>query len=57
MIERLQVRILAGVVGEFSSPELTLCADLFCVCSTRVLLQWHVKDLGHSAKCAGCRLH
>ena len=27
MIERVRVRILAGAVGEFSSPELTLCAD------------------------------
>ena len=26
MIERLLVRILAGAAGEFSSPELTLCA-------------------------------
>ena len=27
MIERLGVRIPAGAAGEFSSPELTLCAD------------------------------
>ena len=27
LIERLQVRIPAGAAGEFSSPELTLCAD------------------------------
>ena len=27
MIERLRVRIPTGVAGEFSSPELTLCAD------------------------------
>ena len=27
VIERLQVRIPAGAVGEFSSPGLTLCAD------------------------------
>ena len=27
MIERLRVRIPAGAAGEFSSPELTLCAD------------------------------
>ena len=29
MIEWLRVRILAGGVGEFSSPELTLCADFY----------------------------
>ena len=57
MIERLQVRIAAGVVGEFSSPELTLCADLFGVHFTPVLLQWQVKDPGHSAKSTGGRLH
>ena len=57
MIERLRVRILEGVAGEFSSPELTLCADLFGVRSTPVLPQWHVKDPGHSAKSAGGRLH
>ena len=27
VIERLQVRILAGAAGEFTSSELTLCAD------------------------------
>ena len=27
VIERLRVRIPAGTAGEFSSPELTLCAD------------------------------
>ena len=31
MIERLRVRIPAGVEGEFSSPELTLCADSYSV--------------------------
>ena len=29
VIERLQVRVPAGAVGEFSSPELTFCADFF----------------------------
>ena len=52
VIERLRVRIPAGAAGEFSSPELTFCAD-----STPALPQWHVKDLGHSAKSAGGRLH
>ena len=28
-----------------------------CVRSTSLLPQWHVKDLGHSAKTAGGRLH
>ena len=31
MIESLRVWILAGAVGEFSSPELTLCADSYSV--------------------------
>ena len=31
MIERLKDWILAGVVGEFSSQELTLCADSYLV--------------------------
>ena len=57
MIERLRVQVLAGAAGEFSSPESTFYADLFVVCSTPVLPQWHVKDPGHSAKSAGGRLH
>ena len=58
MIERLRVRIPAGAVGEFSSPQSTLCADsLFGVRSIPVLSQWHVQDPGHSAKSAGGRLH
>ena len=55
MIEKLRVRIPTGAAGEFSSPELTLCADLFAVRSTPVLPQWLVKDPGHSAKSAGGR--
>ena len=31
MIERLQVRILAGAAGTFSSLESTLCADSYSV--------------------------
>ena len=58
MIEKLRVQTPAGVVGEFSSPDLTFCADsLFSVGSTPVLLQWHIKDPGHSAKSAGGRFH
>ena len=34
-----------------------VCRLLFGVCSTPVLLQWYVKDPGHSAKSAGGRLH
>ena len=53
MIERLLVRIPAGAAGAFSSPELSLCADLFGVRFTPVLLQLHVKDTDHSYKSAG----
>ena len=57
MIERLRVRIPAGAAGEFSSLELTLCADsYFAVRSISVLPQWHVKDPGHSAKSIGGRI-
>ena len=52
MIEKLRVRIPAVAALEFSSLELTLCADLFGVRSTPVLPQWHEKDRGHSAKSA-----
>ena len=34
-----------------------VCWLLFGVRSTPVLLQWHVKDLGHSAQSVGGRLH
>ena len=47
--------------GEFTYPELTCVvysADSFSVpVPPPVLLQWHVKDPGHSAKSAGGRLH
>ena len=53
-----QQAIPTGVVGECSPSESTLSADsLFCVRSTAVLPQWHIKDPGHSAKSAGGRLH
>ena len=39
-----------------TSPAL-LPTSYLGVCSTPVLLQWHVKDPGHSAKSAGGRLH
>ena len=58
MIERLRFRVPAGVAGEFSSQESTLCADFYPVSGpTHVLPQWRLKDLGHSAKSAGGRLH
>ena len=34
-----------------------VCCLFFSVCSSPVLPQWHVKDPGHSVKCAGGRLH
>ena len=40
MIESSQVRIPAGVAGEFSSPVSTFCADAdLGICSTPVLPQ------------------
>ena len=58
MIERLRVRIPAEAAGEFSSPELILCADCYSVSVPHPELPlWHVKDPGHSAKNASGRLH
>ena len=58
MIKRLQVQILAGAAGEFSSPELTFCADSYSVSvPIPVLPQWHEKDPGHCAKSSGGMLH
>ena len=57
MTERSWVQIPAGMVGEFSSPGSTFCADSnVSIHSTPVLPQQHVKDPGHSAKSAGGRL-
>ena len=43
VIERLRVRIPAGAAGEFSSPELTSCADsYFAVRSISVLSLIHI---------------
>ena len=36
--------------------QLCVLALIWCR-STPVLLQWHIKDSGHFAKSAGCRLH
>ena len=52
MIERMRVRIREGAAGEISSSEF-----YFDVSFTPVLVQWHVKDSGDSAKSAGGRLH
>ena len=45
---------------KLSSPESTFCAgsywSLFSVCSTPLLLRWHIKGPGHSVKSAGGRL-
>ena len=58
MIESLRVRIPAGAAGEFSSPELTLCADSYSVSvPPPVLPQWHVKEPGDSDQSAGGKLH
>ena len=58
MIEKLRVRIPAEAVGDFSSPESTLCADSNSVSRSipRVTAVAR-KDPGHSAKSAGGRLH
>ena len=57
MIEKLGVRILAEAAGEFSSPELTFCDDSYAMSLHPVLLHWHVKDPGHSAKSGAIKLH
>ena len=56
-MERLCVRIPAGAAGEFSSPDLALCADSYSESVPSLLPQWHVEDPGHSAKSAVGRLH
>ena len=54
VIGRFQVQYPAGVMGEFSSPDLTFCAYSSSVIhSTPVLLWWHVEDPAHSAKSGG----
>ena len=57
MIERLQVRVQAGAVGEFSSSELTFCADSYSVSILPNVTTWHAKDPSRSAKSAGGTLH
>ena len=57
MIERLRVRFPAGAAGEFSSPELTLCADSYSVSAPPPCYRMARKRPGHSDKSAGGRLH
>ena len=45
------------MVGEFSSPELTFCANSYLVSVPQLLLQWSIRDPSHSAKSAGGGLH
>ena len=53
-ISRSRVPPPAGAARELSSPELTFCVDIyFGIHINPVLQQWHVEDLGHSAKRAG----
>ena len=47
----------AGAAEDFSSPELTSCAECYSVSvPPPALPQWHIKDPGHSAKSADGRL-
>ena len=59
MFEQLQIRVLAGAVGEFYSPELAFCADSYSLSFSPHLPQRHIKKkkAGHSAKSAGGRFH
>ena len=51
LTERSQVRVRAGVAGEFYSLGSTFCANpYFSIHSTPMLLQQHIKDPGRSAK-------
>ena len=52
MIERLRVRIPAEVVGEFSSPESTLCALIRCPFHPCVTAVTHKR---HRSVCQKCR--
>ena len=56
-IERLRVRILGGAAGEFSSPELILCADSYSVSVPPPSYADARKKPGYFAKSAGGRLH
>ena len=51
-----KVQVPAGAAGECSSPGSIFCAaHYFCIHSTPVLPQKHVKDPGHSARRSGGR--
>ena len=52
LTERSQVRVRAGVAGEFYSLGSTFCADSFVsICSTLMLLQQNVKNQSFCQKC------
>ena len=56
----MRVPVPVGTAGECFSPESILCADSCSVpvpSPSPLLLQWHIKDPGHSAKSAGGRFH
>ena len=58
MIERLQVGVPAGAEGELPSPGNFLCSYSVSVAPPcYLLLQWHIKDPGHSAKSASGWFH
>ena len=42
MTERLRVQITAEAAEEFSSPELTLCADLHCIAKSSMNQCWKI---------------
>ena len=50
---KIWVQVLAGAVGDFSSPGSTSCADsYFGIRSAPVLRQYHRKDPAHSVRSA-----
>ena len=56
MTERLQVRVLAGVTGELSFPELTFCVDSHLMSIPPYITAVAHKTPSHSAKSADGRL-
>ena len=58
MIERSRVQVLAGAVGDFSSPEVIFCADWYSLSAAPACyFSGAQKDPGHSARSASGRLH
>ena len=56
MIERLRVQIPAEAAEEFTSQELTFCADSYSVSVPTCVTAMARKKPGHSSKSAGGRL-